>query len=675
MEDVHRKNIPLYGSRGINAYIELIKRKYSYININELLSYAKMEPYQIEDEGHMFTQKQINLFYERLVHLTGNQNIAREAGRYAASPESLGSLRRYILGLIGPFNAYELIGKYANKISISSVYESKIIGKNKVEIKVTPNEGVHEEHFQCENRLGYWDAISSAFNYKFPKIEHPECIFQGEKSCRYIVSWQESKYSFWKRIRDISGIVLLITCFFFPYLTSYLFTLSTVIPISIAIFLSLSWYASILNVRELDKAVDILRDSSDELIEQINVNYKNSLLTNELSQALSKGLELGNILSNVIDILEERLDYDRGLILLANNEKNRLISKVGFGYEPEELSNFMMSTGFNLDKEESKGVFVNCYKNQKPFLINNISKIKDDLSTRSLEFANKIGVKSFICCPIIYENESIGILAVDNIKTKKPLIQRDINILMGVANQIGISLHNAKLIDSRIKQFQSILQVLAATTDARDPITAGHSEKVTEFAVGICDELGLPYNYTEMIRVASLLHDYGKIGVDDAILKKPGKLNEDEYEHIKTHASKTKDILSRINFEGIYKDVPEIAGSHHEKLDGTGYPNNLTSEEIHFGAKIIAVADVFEALTARRHYREPMPTNEAFDLLVSEIGVHFDRNCVEAMIKYYNSKATVPYLYSILNIHSSNEADVPQVFTFQEIMENTRKVN
>ena len=101
---------------------------------------------------------------------------------------------------------------------------------------------------------------------------------------------------------------------------------------------------------------------------------------------------------------------------------------------------------------------------------------------------------------------------------------------MGVANQIGISIHNAKLIEARFKQFQSILQVLAATTDARDPITAGHSEKVTEYAVGICNELGLAYNYTEMIRVASLLHEYGKIGVDDNILKKPGRLNEEEYE-------------------------------------------------------------------------------------------------------------------------------------------------
>jgi len=322
---------------------------------------------------------------------------------------------------------------------------------------------------------------------------------------------------------------------------------------------------------------------------------------------------------------------------LANQDKTRLIAKGGFGYDPAQLNKFMLSgTWFHLDNINSKGVFVQSFHQKKPFLINNIDDIKDSITEKSFEFAKKLGVKSFLCCPIIYEDESLGVLAVDNVGTKKPLFQRDINILTGVANQIGISIHNAKLIEARFQQFQSILQVLAATTDARDPITAGHSEKVTEYAVGICNELGLSYNYTEMIRVASLLHDYGKIGVDDAILKKPGRLNDKEYEHIKSHAFKSRQILERINFEGIYQEVPEVAGAHHEKLDGSGYPDGLTEDEIPFGAKVIAAADVFEALTSKRHYRDPMKTNEAIEILVKGIGTHFDKDCVEALINYYN---------------------------------------
>ncbi len=256
-----------------------------------------------------------------------------------------------------------------------------------------------------------------------------------------------------------------------------------------------------------------------------------------------------------------------------------------------------------------------------------------------------MGVKSFICCPIVFDKESLGVLAVDNIKTKRPLVERDINILMGIAPQIAVSIHNIRLVEARLMQFQSILQTLVASTEARDPITAGHSEKVTEYSVGICQQLRLPNDFIDMIRVASSLHDYGKIGVDDAILKKPGRLTVDEYEHIKTHAEKSRKILERVNFEGIYKEVPDIAASHHEKLDGTGYPRGLEGDEIPFGGKIIAVADVFEALTSRRHYRDPMPINEALDHLVNNTGKHFDKSCVGAFIDYCNANVSpFPYI-------------------------------
>ena len=477
----------LYNSRIVDNYIKLIKSKYNFINVEELLNYAEMEPYQVEDESHWFTQAQLNKFHKFLRERTGNQEIAREAGIYASSPGTLGMMRRYILGLIGPQNAYELVGKYASKLTKSSKFRSKKIDQNKVEISVTPNKGVREESYQCQNRMGFWDGISIAFNYNLPQIEHPECIFKGGKSCRYIISWDESPSNTWKTIRNITGIFLLFFVFvsyFFPSGLSW----STTIPSSAAIFLLISLYQINIERKELKEAVYNLHETSEDLIDQTNINYENALLINELSQSLSKELELFNIIENVSEVLKKRLDYDRGLILLANSNKTRLIARGGFGYKHDQLNKFMSSdSGFHLDKKESKGVFVLCFNKKKPFLVNDINEIKDTITGRSYSFAKKLGVKSFICCPIIHENESLGVLAVDNVETKRPLLQRDINILMGVANQIGISIFNAKLIDARFKQFQSILQVLAATTDARDPITAGHSEQVTEFAIGICN--------------------------------------------------------------------------------------------------------------------------------------------------------------------------------------------
>ena len=118
-------NAPLlYNSRIVHVYVQLIKKKYPEVAIEDLLRYALMKPHEVDDQEHWFTQRQIDLFYERVVELTGNENIAREAGRYAASPETIGVMRQYILGLVHPAKVYELIGKASAKFTRSSKYES-----------------------------------------------------------------------------------------------------------------------------------------------------------------------------------------------------------------------------------------------------------------------------------------------------------------------------------------------------------------------------------------------------------------------------------------------------------------------------------------------------------------------------------------------------------------------
>jgi HD-GYP domain-containing protein (c-di-GMP phosphodiesterase class II) len=387
---------------------------------------------------------------------------------------------------------------------------------------------------------------------------------------------------------------------------------------------------------ELKASLDNLRDSTDELMEQININYNNALMTNEIGQTISRQTHIEDILASVIQISQKRLDYDRGLILLADAEKTRLEFRAGFGYS-ENQRDLLEKTSFHLDRPESKGAFVVSFRAQKPLLINDINEIKGELSSRSIAFARHLGTKSFICSPIIADREALGILAVDNLKSKKPLVESDLSLLMGIASVLGISIRNAELLEARERQFRSILLTLAASIDARDPLTAGHSEKVTKYAVSICQEMGFSKEYQEMIQVAALLHDYGKIGVPDAILKKPGRLTDEEYEIVKLHAEKTQKILQQINFEGVFSQVPEIAGCHHEKIDGSGYPNGLKGDEIPLGAKIIAVADFFEAITARRHYRGPIPVQKAIAMLEKERGVHFDESIVDAFFRYHFS--------------------------------------
>ncbi|MFZ5570563.1 MAG: HD domain-containing phosphohydrolase [Thermodesulfobacteriota bacterium] len=627
---------PLYNSRIIDTYIKLIKRKYSFINISDLLEYAQMEPHEVADQGHWFTQEQINLFYERLVKLTGTDGIAREAGRFAVSPDAIGAMRQYILGMIGPAKAYEMIGKASQNFTRSSIYSSRKLAANKVEISVSQNEGVTERAFQCENRMGFFEALAMAFTNKWPRIEHPECMFRNGRVCRYVITWDNPFSASWRRVINYIGVVFFGLCLASGLLVP-VEKLLAVYPLALIGVLTMALLALIgerLEKNELKKSISNLNDSTDKLLEQIDINYNHARLINEIGQAISKQTNIEDVLANVIQISEKRLDYDRGLILMANKEKTLLSFRAGFGYSDEQLE-FLKKTNFHLDRPESRGVFVVTFREQKPYLINDINAIGKTLSLRSLAFAKKLGSQSFICCPIICDGEPLGILAVDNLKTKRPLVQSDMNLLMGIAPMIGISIRNAELLDARVKQMRSILHVMAASIDARDPMTAGHSEKVTEYAIGICNELGLSKDYTEVVGVAASLHDYGKIGVPDSLLKKQGRLTAEEYEIIKTHAAKTREILTRINFEGMLRQVPDIAGCHHEKLDGSGYPNGLKGDEIPLGAQIIAVADFFEAITSNRHYRAPMPMEEAFRMLRREADQHLQSKIVEAFIRYF----------------------------------------
>lgn len=173
-----------------------------------------------------------------------------------------------------------------------------------------------------------------------------------------------------------------------------------------------------------------------------------------------------------------------------------------------------------------------------------------------------------------------------------------------------------------------VANAFAKVIDAKSPYTAGHSERVAFFAALIAEELGLPAGRRAWIGRAALLHDIGKLGVSNAILDKPGKLDDAEWVAMRNHARDSELILSRV---GAFGDLARVAGAHHERLDGKGYPHGLSASEIGLDTRILSVADVFDALTADRPYRLGMPTQQAFAILDADSGCALDGDCVAAL--------------------------------------------
>jgi class 3 adenylate cyclase len=433
---------PLYNSRLIKNYLEYLGKFHPNVDADEILRYAWIRTYEVEDQGHWFSQWQIDRFHEILIQKTGDSGISRKVGRYAASSEASGVLRHYALGFMTPGAAYWLSEKIAPHISRAATFKTRKLGANKFEITSTPNPGVHPKPYQCDSLMGQLEALSKLFTGKYPKVEHCECIHSGGKACRYIVTVEETASVAWHRLSRYLVFVGI------PVFVALHFLIPSISLIALAVaytilFLIASWYFDHLEAIQLTKTVESQRDTVGLLLDQINRRYNEAQLVKEIGQTISTQLDTTKLLSSVVRTIGNRLDFDRGGIWLANKEENRLCYQVGFGYE-RDVEEKLKRTDFSVDNPKSRGPAVVAFRQRRPILVNDIGAIKADLSERTAEFVREMGVQSFICVPIVYERQSFGVLLVDNLMSKRPLNQSDMSLLTGVATQIAISIHNAQ---------------------------------------------------------------------------------------------------------------------------------------------------------------------------------------------------------------------------------------
>lgn len=437
----YRADDPLYSSRLTKNYVEYIKEFYPELDIEPILKYANINSYEIEDQGHWFSQRQVDRFHEALALKTGDPDLPRKVGRYAITSQASGTLRKYALGFTTPASAYRMLERLSYNLSHAFTLTVHQITSNKVEVTVEPEPGVKERPYQCDNRMGLFEGIAKLFTNKYANIEHPVCLQKGGEVGLYVISWETSSALTWKRIRNYSLVlgvsVSLLLLFVLPItpwaILSLVFALLT---------LTFSFYSSHLEKKDLIKTIETQGNAAKGHLDEMNIRYNNALLIQEIGQATSKILDISVLIKTVVKAIEKRLDFDRGMIMLANQDKTRLIYAGGYGYSKKQ-ERLMQGTEFHLDKPKSKGVFVVAFKKQKPLLLNDIEESGKDFSSRTLQVAKQMGVQSLICVPIVHEKGSLGILTVDNVKSKRRLTQSDMNLLMGVASQTAVNIIEA----------------------------------------------------------------------------------------------------------------------------------------------------------------------------------------------------------------------------------------
>jgi PAS domain S-box-containing protein len=464
------ETLPIYNSRIIKTYIEYLTIQYPEVPPGALLDFAGMTREEVEDPAHWFTQSQVNRFHEALAEKTGNPNVSREAGRYAASSKASGVLKQYAMSFVSPLSAYRLLERITPHLTRGGMFRTTKLGSKKVEISFTPGPGVKENPHQCENRLGQLEAITKVFTNKFAKIEHSTCLHKGGDLCRYVVTWEQAPSHVWKKVSRYSILVgfALATVFSFllPLLHETILTLAVMLGV-----LSVSLYAERLEKEELAKSMAFQGDAAETYLGEMQMRYNQALLVQEIGQVCSTVFDIRGLTEKVMELLENRLNFDRGMILLLDRDRRRLRYTGGYGFTKSQEQPWR-DPGMALDGMEETDLFVSALGNYKPVLLHEAEKEEKTLSRATREIVKETGVSSIAVVPIVYKRGFLGLIAVGNLSSGQPLTQSDVNLLSGIASQTALGIINAlsfQKLKASEKKYRELVENANSIILRRDP--------------------------------------------------------------------------------------------------------------------------------------------------------------------------------------------------------------
>ena len=370
-------------------------------------------------------------------------------------------------------------------------------------------------------------------------------------------------------------------------------------------------------IKQLQNGMDYsLPTQTDPLVSLVRISRSITALT-----------DIDELLKVIAEETKNAMQADRCTVFLWDKDSNELWSKVALGVENKEIR-------FPADKGLAG------YVVQTGETLNITDAYSDSRFNPEVDKNTGYKTKTILCMPIMNNNhEIIGAFQVLN-KIDGIFTKNDEDLLIAIGGSASIALENAQLFDQQLQMyreqkllFESFIDTLATSVDARDKITAGHSTRVKLYSALIADELDISAKDKSLLEKAATLHDIGKIGIRDSVLQKDGKLTDEEYKHIQEHVRITHNILNKLYMSPDFRIITEMASSHHEKYDGTGYYRHLKGEEITLGGRILAVADVFDAITSKRHYRDKMPIKNVLGIISDGAGSHFDPNLVDTFLK------------------------------------------
>jgi len=384
-----------------------------------------------------------------------------------------------------------------------------------------------------------------------------------------------------------------------------------------------------------------VKDQSEEIrnlvkvFNEVNKNLENQVTQLEQSRTVIQDLmkKIGTVITSeekteglldlILESMVKAMAAESGALILLGEEVNgkHFRQVVACGKAREKLL-------FLATQEISALHWMSREKNA--LLINRTERRSDTPQDPS-----DLTYQSLLCVPLRYQNQCKGCVLVLNKNHDQPFVQEDAALLENVATQIAIAVENTRLTEDAEQSYMETIAALAIAVEEKDTYTHGHLERVAKLVSRIAEKMEMAPKAIQTLRDAAFLHDIGKIAIGDSILLKPEKLTFEERTIMESHAEKGEKIIAPLR---TFKDLREIVRHHQEWYNGAGYPDGVKGEEISLSARILAVVDVYDALTTTRPYRQALSKETSLKIIREESGTHFDPQVVSVFLDVINQE-------------------------------------
>lgn len=343
----------------------------------------------------------------------------------------------------------------------------------------------------------------------------------------------------------------------------------------------------------------------------------------ELAMTVNSSLDLESALNRVLDESMRVIQAEGGTLWLLDKQEDIIEARVVKGPSAGVLDFHKLRRGEGL-----AGVSID---NKEAILVEDVRN--DPRWSKRFDQLTGFTTNSLLTVPVIWKEQAIGCIQLVNKKPQGLFSPEDLSLAQAIANISAAILVNAQLYEEQRMLSKSISKTLAAVIDARDPNTSGHSIRVAGYTLKIGEALGLAATELQSLEISALLHDIGKIGLEDDILKSDNRVGKVERRKIEKHPLIGARIIAQMEPAFYMQEPARVVLYHHEKYNGSGYPEGLKGEEIPLFARIVAIADAFDAMTSNRPYHEAWSKRQALEEMIRCQGTSFDPFLVQLFVQ------------------------------------------